>query len=405
MNITLVGLGMGAPELLTPQGHRALLRAEAVIGAQRLLDTLPADCRAARHALINTEEIARWIQEHTEYRDICVAFSGDTGFYSGATRLRPLLVAQGHTVESVCGIATPVYLCAKAGVPWQDVHLVSAHGRDCDPLAHILNYPDVFYLTGGAWDAGRICSAIAAAGLYDVDITIGERLSYPDERIITGDTGTLCGQDFAPLSAVLARRRTPTFRYNSRAGGIPDNLFARGEVPMTKREARAVILSMLAPAETDILWDIGAGTGSVAVEMALCARWGRVYAVERGAAGCALINENRQRFGVYNLTCVEMAAPGACAWLRPPDAVFIGGSGGCLEDIVRIALEQNPRARIVISAVTLETMAAGLAALERHGCVDIEAVQIAASRAQAVGRSHLLKAQNPIFIMAGRGAE
>lgn len=404
MNITLVGLGMGTPDTLTLDGCAALVRAEAVIGAARLLEDLPDGVTANRLPMIESQSIAAWVQAHDELAEICVLFSGDTGFYSGATALYPLLTREGHTVEMQPGIASPVYLCAKLGMPWQDVHLVSAHGRQCDPLAHVLNYPQVFFLTDRIWPPGQICSAIANAGLSDVEVVVGERLSYPDERITHGKVGEIAGQEFAPLSVLLVHRQTPTFCRASRASGIADSEFQRGEVPMTKREARAVILSMLAPTAADILWDIGAGTGSVAVEMALLARWGRVFAVDRNPEACALVNANRERFGLYNLCCLEGAVPDACARLDTPDAVFIGGSGGHLEEVVSIALERNPAVRIVISAVTIETMMRGMAALEKYGCTDIEAVQVSASRAQMVGSSHLLRAQNPIFIMGGRGS-
>ena len=169
---------------------------------------------------------------------------------------------------------------------------------------------------------------------------------------------------------------------------------------MTKQEVRAAVLAKLAVRPEDILWDVGAGTGSVSVELALAAPRGRVYAVECRPEGCALIKANREKFRTRNLVLVEGLAPAALSDLPAPDAVFIGGSKGSLAAIVDAALDKNPDACICVSAIALETLSAAVAALTAKGRT-VQVSQIAVSRAKAMGGLHLMMAQNPIYLITG----
>ena len=188
--------------------------------------------------------------------------------------------------------------------------------------------------------------------------------------------------------------------------GLPDEVFLRAEgVPMTKCEVRSVCLSKLALTRDAVCWDIGAGTGSVAVEMGLQAREGHVYAVERREDAAALIGENARRLGAGNVTTVRGAAPEACAGLPAPTHVFIGGSGGRMEEIITLALGKNPGVRIVATAVTLETAAELTACLRRFPAERTEVLSLQAARGRAAGAYHLMTAQNPVYIFVMRGGE
>lgn len=150
---------------------------------------------------------------------------------------------------------------------------------------------------------------------------------------------------------------------------------------------------------TDTIWDVGAGTGSVSVELALAAPAGRVCAVECDAEACDLIRQNRAKFAVQNLHLTEGLAPAALADWPAPDAVFIGGSKGSLRAVVDAALAANPDARLCISAIALETLQEAVAALTAHG-LTAQVTQIAVSRSRAAGSLHLLMANNPVFLIA-----
>lgn len=403
MKVALVGLGMGSGDTLSQGAGRALARADLVIGARRLLAGLPEGVTANRLAMVRAEEILACIKRQEPGTRICVVYSGDLGFYSGAKTLRPLLAAAGIREESFCGVTTVQYLAARLGQPWQDLHLVSAHGGPCDVLAHVLNHEKCFFLTGGEITPGGICRELTAAGLGDSRITIGERLSYADERIVSGTAAELAEQDFNVLSAIVVFRTKTAFCRESRGQGIPDEEFIRGQVPMTKREVRCQILSLLELKEDDLVWDVGAGTGSVAVEMALCARWGRVFAIEENPEACRLIQANREKFGAYHLFCVTGSAPAALAQLPAPAAVFVGGSKGRMKEILEQALTKNPQVRVVVSAVTLETLQAAAAALQELGFRQLQILQLAVSRAEKLGQGHYLKSLNPIFLLSGVG--
>ena len=173
---------------------------------------------------------------------------------------------------------------------------------------------------------------------------------------------------------------------------------------MTKQEVRAAALGKLAVGPTDTVWDVGAGTGSVSVELALAACRGRCYAVECQEEACELIERNRERFGAWNLTLVQGRAPEALADLPAPDAVFIGGTKCGMEQVISTVLEKNPHARICVSAIALETLTAATAALTAHG-LEAEVTQIGVSRTKAAGTLHLLMANNPVFLITGHRAE
>lgn len=179
---------------------------------------------------------------------------------------------------------------------------------------------------------------------------------------------------------------------------IPDNAFVRGSVPMTKRDVRAVILGRLRIRPGDVIWDVGAGTGSVSVEMALANRLGQVFAVECKEEACRLIETNRRRFGAWNLSMIAGKAPECLRQLPPPDAVFIGGSKGMMAEIVAMIHQKNENARICITAIALETLQASISALTACGWT-ADVTQISVSHAEKAGSLHLMMANNPIFLI------
>ena len=307
------------------------------------------------------------------------------------------LEALGVRARVLPGLSSIQLLAAALGRPWQGWNLVSAHGRTCDPVAECMQGRPTFFLTGGSEDPATLCAQLAAEGFGDVQGVVGQCLGTPEEKLFRGSVKELAAGRFNSLSVLLVEAAEVLPR---RAPGLPDEAFERGDVPMTKQEVRAAVLAKLAVRPEDILWDVGAGTGSVSVELALAAPRGRVYAVECRPEGCALIKANREKFRTRNLVLVEGLAPAALSDLPAPDAVFIGGSKGSLAAIVDAALDKNPDARICVSAIALETLSAAVAALTAKGRT-VQVSQIAVSRAKAVGGLHLMMAQNPIYLITG----
>lgn len=394
MKVYLIGVGLGNPDTLTVAAERAIEESSVLIGAARLLEGHgDKNCVTA----ILAGDIAAAIAAQAE-GPVAVLLSGDIGFYSGAKNLYPLL--DGYEVEALPGVSSLVYFCARCRTPWEDVHLVSAHGRAHNAPGEIQSHARTFVLTGGNYRAGDLCRDLCDWGMEAVQVTVGERLSYPDEAITRGTAGELAGRDFDSLAVVLAENSQPVCRPYT-APGIPDGAFQRGKVPMTKEEVRSLCISKLHLEEHHTLWDVGAGTGSVSIEGCYAVPKGRVYAVERKPEAVALLEENKVRFGLTNLYIVEGAAPEALAGLPAPDRVFLGGTAGNMETILRLALERNPKVRAVITAVTLETIGEAARCLDILGFSHVDIVQIAATRTRKAGRYHLMDAQNPVWILCG----
>ena len=395
MKVYLIGAGMGGPGTMTLQALEAVKACPVLVGARRLLEGWEADHDCV--PLIAAADIAEYIGK-APLGPVGVLLSGDTGFYSGAKKLWPLLGE--HEVVTIPGLSSLAYFCARLQTTWQDVKLVSAHGRDCDLAGEIARNPRTFALTGGAVKAADVCRALAERGLGDVKVSVGERLGYPDERIVTAPAAELAGEDFDSLAVLLAENPRPAAP-PWRGPGLPDAAFLRGDVPMTKEEVRALALSRLRLEENHIVWDVGAGTGSVSVECALACPRGRVFAVEKKPEALALIGENKARFGVDNLEVVAGTAPEALEGLPAPDRVFLGGTSGNMDDILMMIFDKNPAARVVCTAVTLETV--GEAARRFAKLEGADMVQVSVTRTRPAGPYHLMDAQNPVWLFSGEG--
>ena len=395
--VTLIGMGASS-DTLTAEAREALGRAELVAGAQRLLDALPAGVTAERVPAFLPADVLAAV---AGAQNAAVLYSGDTGFYSGAAGLLARLKEAGIPARVLPGLSSVQMLAAALGRPWQDWKLVSAHGRPCDPVAAVCGGRPAFFLTGtGESGPAALCAQLAAAGLGALPVTVGENLGLASRRIFAGTAAGAAGERFGPLAVLLAE---PAFRLPARTPGWPDETFVRAEgVPMTKRAVRAQVLAQLALCPGETVWDVGAGTGSVSLEMAYANGGAPVWAVERLPEACAVLEENRRRLGGWNVRPVSGEAPAALAGLPAPDAVFIGGTRGRLGPILDAALAANPAARICLTAIALETLAAALDACTARG-LEAEITQIAA--AHAAGRPHLLRAANPVFLITATAAK
>ena len=398
MRIAVVGIGMGNPDTLTVGAMRAVCGAELLIGAKRMLQSLPPEAAGERAEAIAPDEILAILAAHPQKRSAAIVLSGDVGFYSGAAKLLPRLP---EDAQVFCGVTTVQYLAALLRRPWQNAALFSAHGADCDAVGAVLCARETFFLTGGTRTAEGLLRELTDAGLGFCEAAVGEDLSYPGVRVTTGTAADLCGRTFRPLSAVwITRPDLPR-----RAPGIPDGEFTRGDVPMTKQEVRAAILAKLGARPGETVFDVGAGTGSVSVELALLSPFTRVYAVECVPEACALIRANREKFGAYNLRVAEGTAPEALRALPAPDRAFIGGSRGNLREILESLKQKNPAVRVTISAIAAETLAGAMQALAALGFADPEIAQISVSRTRRAGPYHMLTAQNPVFLITADGEE
>ena len=389
----IIGAGMGAPDSLTGEAAHALAASGAVFATQRL--TAVCD----RAAVCPFDQLAAQAIA-SDAQTISVLVSGDVGFFSAAGRLRGQL-AQHGAVQMVCGLSSMQYFCAKLGVSYDDACVRSLHGRVGSILGAVSYHKKTFVLTGGENTAPKVCRTLADAGLGGLTVHLGENLGAENERIQTGTAETLANQTCGNLAVLLIEHPDAANAYEP----VRDDMLTRAKVPMTKEEVRWVSVGRLAVQPRDTVWDVGAGTGAVTLELARKASDGLVYAVERKPEAVALLHENRAKLGGYNVQIVEGAAPDALEALPAPDCVFVGGSGGAMRRILEIAKHKNPAVRVVVNAIALETLHETQAALSALGFADVEVTQLSAARGKAVGPYTMMTANNPVFILSGGGAD
>ena len=393
--VFIAGIGPGSEALQTQEVRAAIRRADCLIGARRMLDAVAGPQQLAIDA-IAPETIASHIAQHPECGVFCVVMSGDTGFYSGTKKLLPLL--RDCRVRVLPGLSSMSYLCARVGVSYEDAVPVSLHGRDFDIAREVRRRRKVFTLVGGDGGMQALCERLTQAGLGHVRIAVGERLSYPDEAITRGTAQELRSHTFDKLSAALIENDTPNEIVTP---GLPDEAFLRNLepgklVPMTKSEVRSVCLSKLQLTPNAVCWDVGAGTGSVSIEMARLCADGTVYAIEKNERALALLEKNKEAFSASNMQIIPGPAPEACRALPAPTHAFLGGTFGSVRDILALLLEKNPHVRIVATAVTLESVSALSSCMADFEIAECVSVQV--SKAAQLGQYHLMQAQNPVYV-------
>ena len=281
---------------------------------------------------------------------------------------------------------------------WDDAKIISMHGRRQNFIEAVAHNEKVFALTGGENSPQALCAKLCRFGLGGVQVYIGENLSYDNENISSMKAEEAAQKQFSSLSVMMIiNKDTKTLAHN--VHGLNDDLFMRSKVPMTKQEIRAVSISKLMPQETDVIYDIGAGTGSCSIELALQAGRGMVYAFERNPEAVQLIEKNKELFGVENLTVIAGEASEKLEEMPVPDCVFIGGSGGNLCKMLDTIYAKNVNCRVVINAITVETLIEVVEYYKQHEAYALDIVNVFAARAKKLGAYNLMMSQNPVYIM------
>lgn len=390
-HITIAGIGMDGNKTLTAEARLAIENSEALIGAKRVTELFDG----LSIPVFNTwkaEEIYEIIKRE-KFKKACVLMSGDCGFFSGANRL--IFELSEFDVEVIPGISSVNYFAAKLKIPWQEMKFVSLHGTENPIVQNVQKNKYCFFLLGGGYTVNAVCKRLCEYNLSDLRVYAGEELGYSKEKISTGTAADFSEKIFSPLSVMVVEN--PNFERGIKIG-IPDEEFIRGDVPMTKSEVRAVIMSKLEINDGDICWDIGSGTGSVTVEMALQCGSGNVYAVDFSEEAVKLTNANCVRFGCDNAAVFCGKAPEILENFPEPDCVFIGGTGGKLPEIFeQIFKKAENNSRIIITSITLDTLENARREFSKHKIIP-EIVQCSFTR---VNERSMMTALNPIFIIKG----
>ena len=389
--ITLIGIGPGNAQMLTLEAQKAIERCDAVIGAAPVIEAL--NTRKPCFNEYSPAKVRQVLDANPSIRNAAVVFRGDTGFFSGATEMFKKFAEEEITV--IPGISSLAALSSKLGVSWDNAACMSLHGRDGNFVNAVEKNKKVFLLTGGENTPAAVCRKLKEYGFGELVCTVGERLTYPEEKITRGNISSISEGVFDPLSVILIENPDAV---DSVRIGIDDGKFLRGDVPMTKSEVRAISMSKLELHDDSVVWDIGAGTGSVSVECALAAYKGQVYAIEKEPDAVELIKRNKLRFRADNLCIVSGSAPDVLAELPVPTHAFIGGTGGNLRSILNVLIDKNPDVRIVMNAVTLESQSEAFACAKEYEFADFDAVSVNISRTKKAGSYNLMAAQNPVTV-------
>ncbi len=394
--VNIIGIGMGGNGL-TLSAKQRIDESDLIVGAKRMVETVALGKDILEE--YRSDEILSYLEENPKYHNISILMSGDIGFYSGAKKLLEKIDREKYEVTTEPGISSAVYLCSKIGTSWQDVYMTSAHGRESNLVGLSRIHGKVFTLLSEEDSV----HAMAKQFIYyemDVTITIGQDFGYETEKVFTGSPKDVLEQSFGKLCVALIQNDAPV---RSNPISIPDEEFTRGDAPMTKSEVRALSVAKLKICDDSVIYDVGAGTGSVSIEMALCAVNGMVYAIEKEEAAADLIEVNKVKFKTPNLQVIRGLAPEAMADLPKPTHAFIGGSSGNLKDIIACLLDKNPDIRIVINSVTIETLEETTQVIKEFNLVEEEITCINVSKARKLGKYHLMTAQNPVYIAVVRG--
>ena len=390
--INIIGIGM-SKKTLTQEALKLIEEADILIGAKRLVDEFSYLNKDSYNAYLSNDVLA--IVNETDAKNIAILMSGDVGFYSGAEKLVDTLI--DYNPNLLAGISSVSYFFSKCKLPWKDANLISCHGLDTNIVSSVRRNRYTFALTGK--NIPELADKLVDYGFGDLNVWVGENLGSEEELIKYSKINELNNDEYSSLTVLIIENPD----YDSRIRcGIPDEEFIRGKVPMTKSEVRAVSISKLSLKPNEIAYDIGCGTGSVTIEMALSLYDGKVYAFDKNEDAIDLLDKNSKKFHIDNIEGICGLAPECLKDIPSPDVVFIGGSSGNMDEIVSYLYSKNNKIRFVITAVTLENAMAGLDALKNIG-INGDIVQVAVSKGKPIGDLHMLIAQNPIFIISGSG--
>ena len=396
--ISCIGIGMGTLDTLTHEAAETIRNADILFGAKRILESvehMPGLLHESQERVeeYRSAQIAEYLSTRPHLTRIVILMSGDVGFYSGARLVQDAF--PDEKIDYYCGISSVVYFASKVPTSWQDAKLLSAHGRSLNLLNCVQRYPKIIMIVSGVEDVRAICQELVEAEMTYVHVTVGTNLSYQEETVTSGTPEAFLQAETTGLHIMLIEN--PQAKHII-VPGMSDQSFVRGKVPMTKEEIRILSVAKLQLTEDSIVYDVGAGTGSVSMECARLCTNGTVYAVERNPEGIALIRENSKKLRLSNVKAIEGLAPEALMDLPAPTHAFIGGSAGNMGEILDVLRAKNPSVRIVINTIALESISEVMQLLKERG-YDADIVQISAAKSRVLGRYHMMTGLNPVYII------
>ena len=401
--ILLAGIGPGAERFFTGELKEALLKADALFGAEAVLKRVPG--RAERIPVYEGERIHAYLEEHPGIKNPVAVFSGDISLCSGAHKAAAFFREKGYEIRTLSGISSVALFAGRLSLSLENTCVVSTHGRERNVCGFVRQNQHVILLPSGPEQGEELCTELFKdfPGLLSGGrIVAGLELGTDRERVfeVTLETGLK-----EEKGRILLYVYHPEAKDRPLIPAIPDAKLQRGAVPMTKDEIRGLSLRKLGLTKNAVLFDIGAGTGSVSIEAALLYPDIKVYSVEKKEEALSLLRANKERFAASNMEIIEGEAPEALEGLRTPTHGLIGGSGGRLLEILGALFLAGKGIRILLHIITPETLGELMRGLKETGFTAKEILAVQVTRYEAAGSYHLPKANNPVFLVTLEGGD
>jgi precorrin-6B C5,15-methyltransferase / cobalt-precorrin-6B C5,C15-methyltransferase len=402
--IVIIGMGM-SPDDLTAAHLRLIEAADLLIGGRRHLSLFKDSVPETYEVTADLTNLVATIQGRSPGKHIVVLASGDPLYYGiGAYLVRSLGMANVRIYPNITSVAAAF---ARIGEPWQDVRVVSLHGRrQEDQLRQALRTANrIAVFTDPNCTPQWVGDLLRLSHAQDFQIGVFENMGSAAEQVSWHTTESIAGKDFNTPNMVILKRvgeaHCPSTALHL---GMPESAFDHERGLITKAEVRVVSLARLSLLPGQILWDLGAGSGAVSIEASLLVPGGQIWAVEKNPARIEQIRINRDRFGITNLNVVESVLPRGLSNLPDPDRVFIGGSGEALAETINVVCPRLPAAGVlVVNTVLMDSLHDTLRRLRSNG-LDTDVVQIQVSRSQPLADSDRMRAMNPVWIIRGHRA-
>lgn len=396
----VIGYGMNF-NTLTKEGYKILSQNNVkIFSSNRLKQNWINNTKQEKNIFVSYKitEIKQIIEDYND-QDICLIVSGDTSFFSAAKSYKENF-EQNREMIYIPGISSLSYLASKLKIDINDITFGSIHGRKIEyGLNLIFRNKKTFFLVDSS-SLEQLSLLSNKYGIGKIKVTIGMNLGTEEEKIFETELNKIDIKEKALVSIIVDNPKSVNYART----GIEDSFFIRGKVPMTKQHVRSLICSILCPKSTDIIWDIGCGTGSVSVELGLLAYEGWIYSIDKNEEAVELTEKNLVHAGIANSTVINGNAPKDLSSFPIPDIVFIGGSSGNIYDIIENIMDKNTYAKILITSITIDTLSEVLK-IEKKLNIKWQINQINFASVELLGNHHLLKAQNPIFIISKQKQE
>lgn len=392
--VSIVGMGTGSEDYLLPIAKKTIQKAKTVFGFSRMIEL---SNRRDGICFKNIAEGIKQIEQAQKQGTVAVLVSGDPLIYSLTKSIQNDPRSRNWEIEIIPGISSLQMLGAKLGIPMDEVKITSIHGRAVNKgklAAQIAQNQYNFFLCSKEQGAVYLAEICEEYRFCDVQIGVGSELSYESEQIIIGTPEEIKQREYQGLCVAVVINKMA--RKPKITAFIQDEDFLRDNIPMTKEEVRMIAIQNMFLDESSVVWDIGAGTGSVSVECARRCSFGTVYAVEYKKEAIALTQRNAEWFGCDNLNVIEGKAPEVLKELPDPDSVFVGGSNGCLVGIIEELKKRKNPIRFVMSAVTMETLAEAIDILKGES---VSIIQVQIQKSKKLASYHIMQPQNTVTLL------